>query len=167
MNGVTWNTSPAIPRLPMEADPDTNNFKVWPSYPVPRHALLPPFPSCSFHRRWRISKSHSFCRETWGLPHNPNSLRENSHGGVPHVQCIPYAHSEAKRHPVPHIWHRPPMLADIFLLRPSDSLPLSGRKLASSMISCFSDVCICFQTKDVQVYQAISGKMDINTFPLT
>lgn len=134
MNGVIWDMSPTIPRLPMEADPDKNNLKVWPSYPVPLHALFPPFPCCTIHWRWYISKSRSFCRERRRLPHNPNSLRENSLGGVPHAHCIPYAHSEAKRHPIPHIWHRPPMLADLFLLRLSDWLPLSGRKLASSSL---------------------------------
>lgn len=49
------------------------------------------------------------------LPHKLMSSRENSVKVVPYGRYIPYAYSEAKRHPIPHIWHRPP-IADIFFL---------------------------------------------------
>lgn len=145
MNSVIWDIG--FPWRQTQTQ-TTLKFDLLTLYPC--SAPLPPLPCCTLHWRWYISKSHSFCREKWGLPHNPNSLRENSLGGVPHAQCIPYALSEAKRHPILHIWHGPPMLADIFLLRLSDWLHLSGSWRVSSMISSFFDVCVFSELDNIR-----------------
>ena len=172
------DTSSPGRRLPMEADSDTNKSEDWPSYPCP--PAWPAAPSPLMHPPLKVIHFWipPFLQggrgegegEGWGvgvqadrLPHNLNSLRENSLGGVPHAQCIPYAPSEAERHPMPHIWPGPPMLADI--LRPSQQRPLSGRSLETDHWSVFF-MLVCLWTKHRQrqwVY-LWSCKMDLISF---